>query len=218
VRVPFALLLISVLGVACASTSQEKRVATLASENERSRASGERKLVRSGDLWVGVDDPVQMAREVGRLVEAVDGFVQRSDDQGETSHITCRVPVSELDSFLDSVASLGTEERRSLRTNDVTDQYFDLQARLNNDRALRDRLQKLLDRAESIDDILSIEKELNRIQTEIERMQARFDRLESEIELSTVSIALRKRVVLGPLGYVGYGVWWALSKLFVISP
>ncbi len=47
-------------------------------------------------------------------------------------------------------------------------------------------------------------------------MQGRLDRLKSQVELSALSVTLQRDVVLGPLGYVGYGVWWALSKLFVI--
>ena len=62
----------------------------------------------------------------------------------------------------------------------------------------------------------SWQKELNRLQSEIETMQARFDRLETDIALSTLTIDLRRKRVLGPLGYLGYGIWWVTSKLFVI--
>lgn len=54
------------------------------------------------------------------------------------------------------------------------------------------------------------------MQSEIETMQARFDRLKSDVELSALSVTLRRRRILGPLGYVSYGLWWAFSKLFVI--
>ena len=57
---------------------------------------------------------------------------------------------------------------------------------------------------------------VKQIQSEIETMQARLDRLKSEVELSTLSIHLQRRRILGPLGYLGYGAWWAFSKLFVI--
>ena len=64
--------------------------------------------------------------------------------------------------------------------------------------------------------MLAIEKELNRLQSEIETMQAQVDRLESQVKSSTLSIHLRRERILGPLGYLGYGLWWTLSKLFVI--
>jgi chromosome segregation ATPase len=117
---------------------------------------------------------------------------------------------------MDAVANLGSEERRSVSAADITEQYADLETRLRNNLALRQRLQQLLERARDVEDVLAIEKELNRIQSEIETMQARFDRLKSKIELSALSITLQRKPILGPLGYVGYGLWWAFSKLFVI--
>lgn len=117
---------------------------------------------------------------------------------------------------IDRIAALGDEKHRSLWAADVTDQYADLETRLRNNSALRDRLQALLKRATKVEGVLAIEKELNRIQSEVETMQGRLDRLKSQVELSAPSVTLQRDVVLGPLGYVGYGFWWALSKLFVI--
>jgi chromosome segregation ATPase len=114
-----------------------------------------------------------------------------------------------------AVAALGEEERRSVSAADVTEQYVDLETRLRNNLALRNRLQQLLSRASDVEDVLAIEKELNRIQSEIETMQARLDRLKSAVELSALSVNLQRKHILGPLGYVGYGLWWAFSKLFV---
>ena len=47
-------------------------------------------------------------------------------------------------------------------------------------------------------------------------MQARLDRMKSQVELSALTVTLERGRILGPLGYVGYGLWWAFSKLFVI--
>lgn len=117
---------------------------------------------------------------------------------------------------MDAVAALGSEQGRTVEAVDVTEQYADLEARLRNDRALRDRLQQLLERAKDVEDVLAIEKELTRIQSEIETMQAQLDRLRSQVELSALTITLERRRILGPLGYASYGLWWAVSKLFVI--
>ena len=74
----------------------------------------------------------------------------------------------------------------------------------------------LLGKADDVSDVLAVEKELTRVQSEIESMQARFDRLKSEIELSVLTVTLERERILGPLGYIGYGVWWAFSKLFIV--
>ena len=70
--------------------------------------------------------------------------------------------------------------------------------------------------ATEAEDVLAIEKEPNRVQAEVETMQGRLDRMKSQIALSSLSVTLKRELVLGPLGYAGYGLWWAISKLFVI--
>jgi hypothetical protein len=180
-------------------------------------ASADRKVVRSSDLVVSVDSLNETSLEVERLIKEAGGFVERSTTtQDSKAWLHCRVPAPQLEPVMDAIANLGSEERRSVTAVDITEQYADLETRLRNNVALRQRLQQLLERASDVEDVLAIEKELNRIQSEIETMQARFDRLKSEIELSALSITLQRKPILGPLGYVGYGLWWVFSKLFVI--
>jgi outer membrane murein-binding lipoprotein Lpp len=211
-QVTVALALIA-LAIGCTSVDKSRQAASLAQDY----ASSDRKMVRSGDLIVTVDSPEEASPEVARLVKDAGGFVERSTETRESNvWLRCRVPAASLDQLMDAIADLGDEERRSVSVADVTEQYADLETRLRNNIALRERLQQLLQRASDVEDVLAIEKELNRIQSEIETMQAQFDRLKSEVELSALSINLQRKRILGPLGYVGYGFWWMFSKLFVV--
>ena len=47
-------------------------------------------------------------------------------------------------------------------------------------------------------------------------MDARLETLRSRVSLSELRLTLEHAQILGPIGYVGKGVWWAVSKLFVI--
>jgi hypothetical protein len=180
-------------------------------------SSTDRKLVRTGDLLIRVASPEETSPQVERIVQDAGGYVEQSITTRDTSvWLRCRIPAAQLDQVMSAVASLGEEERRSVASTDVTDQYTDLETRLRNDLALRERLRQLLERAKDVEDVLAVEKELNRIQSEIETMQAQFDRLKSQLELSALSITLQRRPILGPLGYLAYGLWWSISKLFVI--
>ena len=206
-------LAIVVVALACASVEESRQPEPVAPGN----ASADRKIVRSGELVVAVDRPDEASPEVERIVAQAGGFVERSTAAKDSNvWLVCRVPASQLDQIMEAVAALGDEERRSVSAFDVTEQYSDLETRLRNDLALRDRLQQLLRRATDVEDVLAVEKELNRIQSEIETMQVRFDRLKSEVELSALFITLQRKQILGPLGYAGYGLWWVFSKLFVI--
>ena len=177
-----------------------------------------RMVVRSADLVVTVDSPEAAFPNAQQLVKEAGGFVERSTGSHESSvWLACRVPATELDRVMGALANLGTEDRRAVSTDDVTERYADLEARIRNNLALRGRLEELLKRASGVKDVLAIETELSRIQAEIESMQWRFNHLKSEVEMSTLYVTFERKTILGPLGYVGYGVWWVFSKLFVIK-
>ena len=182
----------------------------------RGGQSIDRKVIRSGDLSLTVNDPADALVEAQEIVTAAGGFLEWSNVAEASVSLRSRVPADKLDSTLDAIAALGSVDSRSVSASDVTAQHADLTTRLANNRALRDRLKLLLDRAKDVEDVLAIEKELTRIQTEIETMQATLERLDSQVALSELSVTLQRRRILGPLGYVGYGLGWAISKLFVI--
>jgi hypothetical protein len=112
---------------------------------------------------------------------------------------------------------LGEVSDQNIRTQDVTSEIVDYEARLANLIALRERMKVLLNRAEKIEDILVIEKEISRLQTEIDTYEGRRKVLRQQVALSDIRVTLEKKVALGPLGYIGYGLYWAVSKLFVIE-
>lgn len=200
------------LAIACGGSAPTPSVAP-------AQASVDRLIVRSAVLELSVDaDSIEgTAREVERAVTEAGGLVERANvDREAKASLQCRVPAALLEPVIDRVAALGDEKRRSVAAADITEQYSDLEARLRNAVALRERMRQLLDRATSVEEALAIEKELARVQADIEAMQARVDRMKSQVELATLSITIERKRVLGPLGYVGYGVWWAISKLFVI--
>ena len=180
-------------------------------------ALAERKIIKSGYLEISLADLETARKDAERLVTEAGGYVERARATRDSEvTLLCRVPAAQLDPTIDRIAALGEEKSRSTSASDVTDQYADLETRLRNNTALRDRLQQLLSRATKVEDVLAIEKELNRVQSEVETMQGRLDRMKSQVALSDLSVTLKREVVLGPLGYAGYGLWWAISKLFVI--
>ena len=116
-----------------------------------------------------------------------------------------------------SLESIGKVTSRRVSSEDVTEQYVDIDARLKTMIALRDRLRALLDKADNVKDVLAIEKELGRVQGDIDSMQARLKALKGKVDLASISVTIRRRRILGPLGYLFKGAWWAVEKLFVIQ-
>lgn len=146
------------------------------------------------------------------------GYIENQSDSGdERANITLRVPVDSLKPTMVSLESVGKVTSRRVSSEDVTEQYVDIDARLKTKIALRDRLQALLDKAQNIKDVLGIEKELGRVQGDINSMQARLKALKGKVDLASINVSITRRQILGPIGYVLKGAWWTVEKLFIIQ-
>ena len=151
------------------------------------------------------------------IAEQYKGYVEHKTDNGEKSaSVRLRIPAANLKDVVGVIEQLGEVSNRSVAAEDVTEQYVDVEARLKNKKELRDRLRQLLQKATSVKDIVMIETELNRVQSDIDAMEARIRSLKGQVDYATVEVNLKRKKVLGPLGYILKKLWWGLEKLFVI--
>jgi len=186
------------------------------------KASG-RLLVWTADFSVEVADLAKSAEQLSARMIALGGYVEEKSDYGSQSQsFVYRVPKDAFNEALGDVERSGTVQRRHVKGEDVTEQYVDVETRLKNNLALRDRFRDLLAKAKDVKDILLIEAELNRIQSEIDSMEARMRILKDQIQMSTIRVSLEQQVppkpatIYGPLGYLYKGAEWFVVKLFVI--
>jgi len=178
--------------------------------------------------WVA-DVSVQVP-DVGRAVAAAvartasdDGFVEQNvADEDRSATLVLRIPSPKFDASMAHVEGLGKLLRRNVAGKDVTDETIDVEARLKNKRATRDRLKELLGKAVEVKDVLMIETEFERVQSEIDSLEGRIKALQGQVEYATVVLRLEKapkppkKRILGPLGYLLHGTVWIVEKLFVI--
>lgn len=176
----------------------------------------DRQIIRTADLAVEVGDVAEARVAAERALTGRGGWLESVHETEHALQLQMRVPADDLDAFLADLGGLGTLTRASVSSRDVTEEHADLRVRLANSLKLRDRLRELLDRATTVEQMLAVEKELARVQSEVESLQGRLDRLEGQVAMSSVSLTLEPRRILGPLGYLGWGLWWAIEKLFVI--
>jgi len=120
-----------------------------------------------------------------------------------------------MDNFLTHVRALGIIEGESRTGTDITDQYRDNTIRLDNLRNVRNRYLALLEQANSVSDILGIERELERVNTEIEILEGRIRHAKLSVEYSNVTVTFSEQARLGPFGWVFYGLYRGIKWLFV---
>ena len=168
-------------------------------DSERKRVDGGnltdpvRSVIRSGSLGLKAKDLDFVKKQVEAIVDDTRGRIDSwSTTDDRFLHMQLRIPEPRLDEAMDRIASLGKVTDRSLRSSDVTDQVIDLEARLANLIALRDRLRSYLDKAVDLKEILEVEKELTRVQTEVEILQRKLELLKAQIELSQLSLTVRR--------------------------
>ncbi len=132
------------------------------------------------------------------VVKSVGGFVESSsynrspDDRDSTASLTLRVPSSTFEGVLTRLGDIGKTVRKSVSGEDVTEQVFDIEARLRNKRAEEAQYVEIMQKAKRIPDIISISNELFRVREEIEKLQGRVKFLRSSADMSTISLTLTK--------------------------
>jgi hypothetical protein len=160
-----------------------------------SDADVERKIIQRATLSIEVADFTTSEEALIRAVERSNGYISDSyayvtETGRHRGEITIRVP---KESFLAQIAELellGRVQTKHLSGEDVTEEYIDLQARLNNSRRQELRLLEILELAETVEEVLKVERELARVRGEIEQMTGRLTYLENRIELATITVSL----------------------------
>jgi len=213
----FTALVATLLG--CTTAYQSASYDALAAMPPRSeKPQQNRMLIWRAWLSLEVASVSNAVSRISDIAKQSGGYVEGKSDSGETrANITLRVPVGSLTPAMASLESIGKVTSRRVSSEDVTEQCVDIDARLKTKIVLRDRLRALLDKAETVKDILAIEKELGRVQADIDSMQARLKSLKGKVDLASISVSIKRRRILGPLGYIFKGAWWAVEKLFVIQ-
>lgn len=155
----------------------------------------DRQIIYTADLTVEVQDVDVAADSIESTVDAAGGWVSQKRVQeytaGERScNITVRVPVGKFAEVYEAVCACGRVLSEGIETEDVTDEFVDLEARLKNLNREEGILLELFDRRGKVSDVLQVERELSRVRGEIERIQGRLKYLKDRVNYSTITAQL----------------------------
>lgn len=164
-----------------------------------------RKVIRDANISILVEDTNRAFDQIRRLAVRSGGYVASADlsqvdgrggDDELWGTIVLRVPSSGLDDVLGQLERLAVKvTSKSLSSDDVTDEYVDLEARLTNLRALESELRELLAEVRQAgdpdpEDLFVVFERIRQTRDEIERIQGRLRMLDELIDLSTVTVHL----------------------------
>jgi uncharacterized protein DUF4349 len=136
--------------------------------------------------------------DVRGLVQLQGGFISGTDAQANpaansqirTGVITFMIPAAKLDDTINQLTAMGKVQNLHISGNDVSAQYVDLQARLVNEEAQRDAMLALLQRAQSVQDIIAVQNQLGQITGQIEQLKGQIQYIDHNTAYSTVTVDL----------------------------
>lgn len=165
------------------------------------------RIVRTAnvDLEVGkgrLNATINQATDVVRRAKGIYVGSSTSVPSGEpaSGQVTFRVPVDAFEPVLRELKGLGTYRGEKSSTDDVTNQYVDLNGQLAAWRAQERVYLRLLDRAKSVTDVIAVQNQLQQVQSNIERLQGQLNYLEDQSSFSTIVLQLSEPGAAGSAG------------------
>lgn len=171
----------------------------------------DRKMIYDADITVIVKKPDTTNIQIVKIAKKYDGYVLNSG----STYTTIRVKADSLYYALAEIAGLGKVKNKNVFAEDITEEYANLNIRLENAQKARTRYLELLEKAANVDETLAVEKELERLNTDIDLLEGKINKLDHLEEYSTITVYVQKKVKPGPVGFVFKYLYKGVRYLFV---
>lgn len=189
-------------------------------------APQDRSVVYTSTLTVRVGDAAKARHEATSIVTKAHGYTARErtrkdpDGGGATSRLTLKVPVDRYPAVLHRLSTqVGDQLSLKRRARDVTEKVADVDSRVRSARATIDQLRALLGKAETVGEVLKVEKRLSSREADLEALEARQKALDSKTSYATIALRLKAPAAthVKEAGFVaGLSAGWAAFRTVVV--
>ena len=161
-------------------------------------SGGEKKIVRNAWLSLRTDRFDETIQALCDQIEQAGGVVESRDvsgtkDTSRSASLTLRVPSDMLDDVLSGAEAWGEVTREQTSAVDMTDTYTDNASRLESARAKKKQLDALYEKAESMEDIITLTNALFDVQEEIESLEGQNRRIDDEVSFATLVVSINEK-------------------------
>ncbi|WP_160662532.1 DUF4349 domain-containing protein [Colidextribacter sp. OB.20] len=159
------------------------------------------KLIRRAELTIQTEKFDESEAALKRLTAECEGYFENASLYGgsrrdayanRSGEYTVRVPAEKYDQFLSGTGNLGYVTNKAESSKDVGEEYFDIEARLKTQRTKQERLLALLEKAETMEDIIALESALSDVEYQIEMYSSDLRRYDALIGYSTFNVYLNE--------------------------
>jgi hypothetical protein len=165
------------------------------SEDKNEAPATEPKIIKNADLQLEVPDVRKVAADIGKITESAGGSVQSSSiyagyNNQYSGTVTIHVPQEQFTPVLEELQKLGKITSTSVSSDDVTEEYVDLQAQKTAYTNQLAQYNRILTQAVNVSEILVVQREIERVQVELDRITGRMKYLDSRVSFSVITIRL----------------------------
>jgi hypothetical protein len=141
-------------------------------------------VIQRAEVVLAVRRPADLLDELGGLAEVMGGYVEKR----QAATVVLRVPSARFRATLLRVGKAGQVLQQRIESEEVTDQMQDLEARLRNAQAVRERIVRLLAATHNIQEALQLERELARVTESLEVLKGKLALLGSRVAMATLAV------------------------------
>lgn len=164
----------------------------------------QRKIVRHANLSLETMAFDEAVAGIQEMVTHSGGYVEQQSVDGKSinhtgyyeryASINARIPAEKLDDVLAQVGDLCNVTSKSESVDDISESYYDSQARLKTLQMQEERLLEILSKAAKLEEVISLERALSDTRYEIEAITAALKRMDSQVTYSYLNLELREVV------------------------
>lgn len=167
-----------------------------------------RKLIKNVDLSVETEEFDVLMQTITDRTEKLGGYIESSNtyngsyyygNNNRNASLTLRIPAESLNNFLSEVAEISNVVSRNENVTDVTLQYVDMKSHKEALETEQKRLLELLEQAENVEDIITIESRLSEVRYQIESMESQLRTMDNQVSYSTVYLYIEEVARLTPV-------------------
>lgn len=155
------------------------------------------KMIYSGYMELETQDFDKASADMESLVKELGGYFQQSSVSNGSSgyrhgSYTVRIPAAEFESFFRQAGEVCHMTYKNTNADNISESYYDTEARLETARIKLDRLQELLAKATTMEDIITIESAISETEWSIEELSGTLRHYDAQVDYSTIDVELRE--------------------------
>ena len=159
----------------------------------------DRKIIKEGEIHFETSDLDETRQRITASVTSLEGYISKENQYTYNDRISqtleIRVPSGNFDKLIEDI-SKGVErfDTKRIQATDVTEEYLDIELRMRIKKETENRYRELLAKAQTVEEILSIEKQIGELRAEIESIEGRLKYLKDQISYSMLTVTFYEMV------------------------